>query len=176
MDRFGFDHAQHPELDPTTARQFFEAQLGHLQATYPIEFERENIHRTLHRLYRAARQARNALDVDRVLELQRLASYSPETFERGFFYQEEIAEGLQMLKQVFLTKGYDSVRSFLPKPFGLRTAIIVAAQPIDVTHVLAEQGDSPEVASELLGQLQYRMEERLKRLTEEWPSKRRFEG
>jgi hypothetical protein len=176
MDRFGFDHT-HPNPDPdtNTARQFFEAQLGQLQATYPIEYERENIHRTLHRFYRAAREAGNSLDVERVLELQRLASYSPETFERGFFYQEEIAEGLQMLKQVFLTKGYDSVRSFLPKPFGWRTAIIVAAEPIDVTQVVAERGGSPEVASDLVAELQARMERRLKRLTDEWASQQRFE-
>jgi hypothetical protein len=164
MSRFGFDAAGRGVPDPDLAREFFHVLLDELGAKYGVERNEADLHRTLHRLYRASRDAKNRVDRAKVEELQRLASYSPETFEKDFFFQEEIAEGIQFIKQIFFTKGYDAVRASLPKPFGWRTVVIRAAQPIDVTAALRQCGDESQLAQSLLRELKSRMDKKLEEL------------
>jgi len=164
MSRFGFRPAAHSEPNPDLARDFFHALLNELLAKYPIIHEAADIHRTLHRLYRATKEAKDRTDRAQVEELQRLASYSPETFQKNFFYQEEVAEGIQFLKQIFFTKGYDAVRASLPKPFGWRTFVIRAAQPINVSAALDGCADEQDLARSLLQELKGRMDTKLEEL------------
>ncbi len=164
MSRFGFDAAGRTDPDPELAKKFFHSLLAELVTKYGVELEEGDIHRTLHRLYRATKDARVRVDRAKVEELQRLASYSPETFEKEFFYQEEIGEGLQFIKQIFFTKGYDAVRASLPKPFGWRTFVIRAADPLNVTAALEQSGDDPGLARSLLQELKSRMDRKLEEL------------
>ncbi len=164
MSRFGFDPAGHTDPNPDLAREFFHVLLDELVAKYGVVRDEADLHRTLHRLYRAAKDAKDRVDRAKVEELQRLVSYSPETFEKEFFYQEEIAEGIQFIKQIFFTKGYDAVRASLPKPFGWRTVVIRAAQPIDVTAALGKCADEPQLAQSLLRELKGRMDKKLEEL------------
>ena len=164
MDRFGYS-ADYPEaIGPEQARSFFHSLLQELIAKYAIEQREEIHHRTIHRIYRAVREKPDSLDLAKVEELQRLASYSPETFEKGFFYQDEVAEGLQFVRQIFLAKGYDSLRSFLPKPFGWRTLVIRAVQPLNISQALHESAIDSSLPARLLQQLHQSMNSKLAEL------------
>jgi hypothetical protein len=170
MIRFGFDCAAVGGPDVDSAHRFFDSLLSELSSKYDVQAGTDHIHRVLFKLYKAARERQERTDQAKVEELQRLVSYSPETFQKGFFYQEEIAEGIQFIKQIFFTKGYDSVKASLPKPFGWRTLIIRAAEPIDVTKAVRERGDSPDLNVALLKELKARMEETLAQLVAECAS------
>lgn len=153
-----------PRLDD--AQRFFDTLFEELSLKYKISGPKEEIHRLLHRLYRKAKEVKNRRDADAVIELQRLAAYSRDTFEKKFFYQEEIAEGIQFIRQIFLTGGYDSVRSMLPKPFGWRTVHLRVPPPLEVSSLMKTGADLQELPALLMYQLKERMDRTLHELNE----------
>lgn len=160
MRRFGETNiSSWPSIED--AERFFGRLLQELLQRYAVDGTADDTHRVLHRLYRKAREAKNRNDCDAIVELQRLAAYSKETFRKDFFYQEEIADGLQFIRQTFLTGGYDSVRSMLPKPFGWRTVHIRVPELIDVSARLGSAADEATLSKALLGELKSSMDEAL---------------
>jgi hypothetical protein len=149
------------------AQRFFDSLFEELSLKYEVTGPKEEVHRILHRLYRKAKEAKNRRDADAVIELQRLAAYSRDTFEKKFFYQEEIGEGLQFIRQIFLTGGYDSVRSMLPKPFGWRTVHLRVPPPLEVSQRLSATSDRSILRSNLLDELKASMDRALYELNEE---------
>ena len=166
MKKFSYQpETSPPRLDD--AERFFDFLFEELSAKYEVSGSKEEIHRLLHRLHKKAKEAKNRRDSDAIIELQRLAAYSRDTFEKEFFYQEEIAEGLQFIRQIFLTGGYDSIRSMLPKPFGWRTVHLRVPSPLEISLLVNTTEDLSALRTSLLVELKERMDQALSILNEE---------
>ena len=160
MKKFSSESGDNPpRLDD--AQRFFDSLFEELSLKYEVSGPKAEIHKLLHRLYKKAKELKNRRDADAVIELQRLAAYSRDTFEKKFFYQEEIAEGLQFIRQIFLTGGYDSVRSMLPKPFGWRTVHLRVPPPLEISLLLRASQDRSELRASLLEELKQSMDRAL---------------